>query len=380
VLPASRRRGVVRAALELSQMAGKTDVRAGSLGLLDLKRLELARVLALDPEVILLDEVAAGLTGKDLDDLIELVAAIRDQGRTLVVVEHVQDVLHRLAERVVVLEWGEKLLEGTPAEVSEDPRVIEIYLGAPSHPVAPAPRAVRDSTAPLLEVSSLRAGYGPITVLSDLSLTVGPGEVVAVLGANGAGKSTLARAIQGTIPSRGGSIAFGGHDVTRRGAAHRLRAGIALVPEGRRLFGPLSVRDNLELGLRGRDTSPLDKVYQLFPRLIELADRQAGHLSGGEQQMVAIGRAMASEPRLIIFDELSLGLAPIIVDRMLEAVKTISSWGTSVLLIEQNVHRALALSDRAVLMRRGAVAFDGHPSDLSDEKFRQAYLGLDSPT
>ncbi len=299
VTPRSRRADLVRDSLNLSGMAGKANILAANLGLLDLKRLELARVLALDPEVILLDEVAAGLTGKDLDDLISLIAAIRDSGRTIVIVEHVQDVLHQLAQRVVVLEWGQKLLEGTPKEVSEDQRVIDIYLGTGEQVAPREPRILEPGETPLLELKSVAAGYGAIQVLPELSFSVAAGEVLAVLGANGAGKSTLARAVQGAIPVRAGSIVWDGVDVTRFGAARRLRAGCALVPEGRRLFASLTVRENLELGLRSsRNTTPLDRVYELFPRLTELADRRAGGLSGGEQQMVAIGRAMASDPRL----------------------------------------------------------------------------------
>jgi branched-chain amino acid transport system ATP-binding protein len=201
--------------------------------------------------------------------------------------------------------------------------------------------------------------------------------VLAVLGANGAGKSTLARTVQGTIAARSGTIRLDGTDITTMSPHHRLRSGMALVPEGRRLFGTMSVLENLELGLRSaRDTSPLDKVYELFPRLVDLAGREAGTLSGGEQQMVAIGRAMASQPRLIVFDELSLGLAPVIVDRMLTAVEQIASWGTAVILIEQNVHQALELSDSVLLLKRGEVVFSGRPSEFSEEEFQRAYLGL----
>lgn len=376
VVQRSHRAQVVRDALALSGMSAKAEVPAGNLGLLELKRLELARVLALDPQLVLLDEVAAGLTGKDLEDLIELIAAIRESGRTILIVEHVQDVLHRLAERVVVLEWGEKLLEGTPQQVSADPRVIQIYIGEPREREAEARAAVTRTGAPLLELESVSAGYGAVRVLPAVSFSVHPGEVVAVLGANGAGKSTLARAIQGTIAARSGRIRFAGRDVTRVSPHRRVRAGMSLVPEGRRLFGAMSVRENLELGLRhSRDTGPLDRVYELFPRLVDLAGRQAGTLSGGEQQMVAIGRALASEPRLVVFDELSLGLAPVIVDRMLTAVEQIAAWGTAVVLIEQNVHQALELSDRAVLLKRGEIVFDGTPDDLGDAEFQEAYLG-----
>lgn len=379
VVPRARRAQVVAEALDLTGMAAKADAVARTLGLLELKRLELARALALDPQVLLLDEVAAGLTGADLDDLISLVERIHATGRTLVIVEHVQEVLHRLATRVVVLEWGQKLMEGTPEQVSADPRVIEIYLGA-SHGDQGARRTrppADASAAALLEVEGVSSGYGPIRVLEDVSFSLAAGQVLAVLGANGAGKSTLARTLQGSLPARTGRIRYDGADITPRAAHLRARSGIALVAEGRRLFGELTVRENLELGLRrARDTAPLDRVHDLFPRLTELADRPAGQLSGGEQQMVAIGRALAGEPRVIVFDELSLGLAPVIVDRMLDAVEQIAAWGTAVVLIEQNVHQALELADHVLLLRRGRVIFQGDPGDLSDEQFQRAYLGL----
>lgn len=377
VVPRSRRTAVVQHSLEISGMLGRADKPAGSLGLLELKRLEIARVLALDPRLVLLDEVAAGLNGSDLDELIDLVRTVHAEGKTVILVEHVQEVIHELAERVVVLEWGQKLTEGSPAEVSADPRVIEIYLGSPSS-TTPFRAGTHPPTAqePRLSVEGISAGYGPVGVLKDVSLEVRPGEILAILGSNGAGKTTLAKALQGVIRCRTGSVTFKGVDVTSRPAFQRVRAGLSLVPEGRRLFGDLSVRENLHLGLvSARNAEPLDRVYELFPQLEKLGERRAGTLSGGEQQMVAIGRALAAEPDLIIFDELSLGLAPVIVDRMLDAVAKIVDWGTSVILIEQNVHKSLSLADRIVVLRRGEVVFSGNPSEFTEEELANAYLG-----
>ncbi|MGV1034315.1 MAG: ATP-binding cassette domain-containing protein [Microbacteriaceae bacterium] len=377
VVPRARRKEVVTEALRLSGMENRAGKIAGSLGLLELKRLEIARVLATDPQLVLLDEVAAGLNGRDLEELIELVRLVHAQGKTVILVEHVQEVIHQLAQRVVVLEWGQKLTEGTPEEVSNDPRVIEVYLGTAGESI-PQRNGQPTSEAPRLSVSHLDAGYGPVNVLKNVSLDVRPGEIVAVLGANGAGKTTLAKTIQGMIRPKTGQIQFNGSDITSMPAHLRTQNGLALVAEGRRLFGELSVRQNLVLGLKSvRNQEPLKRVYEVFPKLIELADRQAGALSGGEQQMVAIGRALAGEPEVIIFDELSLGLAPIIVDRMLEAVAQIADWGTSVVLIEQNVHKSLALADRIVVLRRGEVVFAGKPSEFTEEELQSAYLGAE---
>jgi ABC-type branched-subunit amino acid transport system ATPase component len=376
VLPRSRRKSMIEHALEVTGLSARAGKIAGSLGLLELKRLEVARVLALDPQLVLLDEVAAGLNGTDLDELIELVRAVHAGGKTVILVEHVQEVIHQLAQRVVVLEWGEKLLEGTPAEVSKDQRVIDIYLGDSDKSTGPKRLKKVQAAEPRLEVKHLSSGYGPVNVLSNVNLSVLPGEILAVLGSNGAGKSTLAKTIEGLVRAKSGTITFNGQDITTAPVFKRMRAGVALVPEGRRLFADLSVKENLELGLRSpRNTEPLDKVYELFPKLVDLADRRAGALSGGEQQMVAIGRAMAGNPEVIIFDELSLGLAPIIVDRMLDAVAQIADWGTSVILIEQSVHKTLSLADKILVLRRGEVVFSGTPSEITEKDLQGAYLG-----
>ncbi len=376
VVPRGRRKEVVEHALELTGLVNRADKIAGSLGLLELKRLEIARVLALDPELVLLDEVAAGLNGADLDELIELVRKVHAGGKTVILVEHVQEVIHQLAQRVVVLEWGQKLMEGTPTEVSQDQRVIDIYLGDTDASASPTRENKPADEEPRLKVTNLSAGYGPVNVLKDINLEVRPGEILAVLGSNGAGKSTLAKTIEGMVKTKSGTITFEGEDVTAAPVFKRMRAGMALVPEGRRLFADLSVTENLHLGLKSpRHTEPLKRVYELFPKLVELGDRRAGALSGGEQQMVAIGRALAGEPDVIIFDELSLGLAPIIVDRMLDAVGKIADWGTSVILIEQSVHKSLSLADKILVLRRGEVVFSGAPSDFTEEELQSAYLG-----
>jgi branched-chain amino acid transport system ATP-binding protein len=384
VLPRNRRKAAVDYALELSGLTDRQDKMAGDLGLLELKRLEIARVLALEPKLVLLDEVAAGLNSSDLDELIDLVRKVHATGKTVILVEHVQEVIHKLAERVVVLEWGSKLMEGTPEEVSNDPRVVEIYLGSPQNESA-LKREKNTSGETRLKVEGLSAGYGPVKVLNDVSFEVGQGEILTVLGANGAGKTTLAKALEGMVKTRSGKVSFNGVTVTDMPTFARQRSGLALVPEGRRLFGELTVRENLRLGLKSergfkathKDQSPLDTVYELFPKLVELNDRQAGQLSGGEQQMVAVGRALAGEPDVIIFDELSLGLAPIVVDRLLEAVVKIANSGISVVLIEQNIHKAMAVADKILVLKRGEVVFSGKPTDFSEDELQRAYLGAD---
>jgi branched-chain amino acid transport system ATP-binding protein len=371
----TRRRQVVADSLQLTSLLPLVNRPAGELGLLDLKRLGLARALALDPRLLLLDEVAAGLTGADLDELIKVLAVVKDSGCAMVLVEHVQDVIQELADRVLVMDRGRALVEGTPAEVALDPRVIDSYLGAGAALSTTRGPASTGPAPVVLHGERLTVDYGHVRALSDVTLEVRSGEIIAVLGANGAGKTTLAKALQGLVRLTRGSVQLRGKDVTRLSPHRRLVHGYALCPEGRRLFGTLSVRENLELGLLGRDTAALDVVYDLFPELIAMNRRPAGALSGGEQQMVAIGRALASRPSVVVFDELSLGLAPVVVDRVFDAVLRIASSGTAVVLIEQNIRKSTALSNTVLLLRRGRQVYSGPPDGLTEAEFQDAYLG-----
>jgi branched-chain amino acid transport system ATP-binding protein len=234
----------------------------------------------------------------------------------------------------------------------------------------------------MLEVEALHAFYGEAIALSGVDLRLGPGEIVCVVGPNGAGKSTLVNAIAGLHRATRGRIVMGGRDLARV-AGHRVcDAGIAVVPEGRRLFPQMSVLENLELGAyrKGARTARdehLAWVYELFPRLAERPGQMAGSLSGGEQQMVAIGRALMASPRVLLMDEPSLGLAPVIVDEVFATIATINATGVSVLLVEQNVDRALRLATRGYLLAEGRVVLEGPTTDLGrSELMRRTVLGL----
>ena len=332
-----------RDVLELCGLTRHTDRPAGSLALLDLKRLEIARALALQPRLLLLDEVAAGLVGPEIDAVVDLVRRVRARGTTIVVVEHVQTLIQQLAEHVIVLDWGRKIAEGTPREVARDAKVVEVYLGTQdAAPAAPRPSvSARTEVQPVLRAEGLCVDYGKLRALRSIDVEVRPGEVVAVLGANGAGKSTLALALAGLVRPSNGRIVLDGTDVTQQPAHLRARAGIALCHEGRRLFATMTVAENLSLGAAraGPGARPvaerLARVYQLFPEVSERRLARAGQLSGGQQQMVAIARALVAEPRVIIFDELSLGLAPVVIDRIYPALEQVRDWGIGVVLIEQ---------------------------------------------
>ncbi len=242
---------------------------------------------------------------------------------------------------------------------------------------APDPSAA----VPILEVSGLRAGYGGTEVLRGLDLAVAAGEVVAVLGANGVGKTTLNKALSGLLPVRAGRVRFDGRDVTGADAREMVSAGLIHVPEGRRVFPDLSVRENLVLGsfrrARARRGSNLTRVLDTFPRLRERLGQAAGTLSGGEQQMLAIGRGMMAEPRLLILDEPSLGLSPLLVEQMFALVRRLHADGLPVLLVEQNVVQSLEIAGRAYILENGSCALSGAADALrNDPALRRAYLGL----
>ena len=234
----------------------------------------------------------------------------------------------------------------------------------------------------LLEAEGLQLAYGEISACRDVSLHVGQGEIVTLIGANGAGKSTTLRAVAGALLPRAGSIRFRGHDITRLPSYERTKLGISLVPEGRRVFPFLTVRENLELGaFKYRKESAkvrglMDKVLDMFPRLRERRSQNAGTLYGGEQQMLALGRAIMSEPHLICLDEPSLGLAPMVVQDIFRTIKAINAAGTSVLLVEQNARYALETASRGYVLQTGSIIASGPCATLrNDDRVRQAYLG-----
>jgi branched-chain amino acid transport system ATP-binding protein len=233
----------------------------------------------------------------------------------------------------------------------------------------------------MLEVAGLAAGYGALPVLRGIDFTIAEGEIVAVLGSNGAGKSTLNNVLSGLMRPSAGRISFGGEDIAGARPAAIVARGLVQVPEGRRIFPNLSVRENLEIGAyrrgRPRRAANLDRVVAIFPRLGERMAQLAGTLSGGEQQMLAIGRGLMAEPLLLILDEPSLGLSPLLVEEMFALIARIRAEGLSVLLVEQNVMQSLAIADRAYVLEQGRFALSGPGAALIDDpRLRQAYLGL----
>jgi branched-chain amino acid transport system ATP-binding protein len=233
----------------------------------------------------------------------------------------------------------------------------------------------------LLEVNDLNVFYGAIHALQGISFHVEKGEIVTLIGANGAGKSTTLNTISGLVRARGGSIKFKGEEITRVPAYEIVSKGVVQVPEGRQIFAPLTVRENLDMGAYTRDDPKaiklnLERVYKSFPRLKERLNQYGGTLSGGEQQMLAMGRGLMSEPELLLLDEPSMGLAPFLVDEIFDIIEEINSQGTSILLVEQNAQMALSIADRAYVLETGRFVLEGPAQEVAaNPEVKQAYLG-----
>ena len=233
----------------------------------------------------------------------------------------------------------------------------------------------------MLEVNDLQVYYGMIHAIKGVSFHVNEGEIIALIGANGAGKTTILHTITGLLAPKGGEVVFEGKDITKTPAHKIVELGMAHVPEGRRVFAQLSVYQNLKMGAYTRSDKneieeSLEMVYKRFPRLEERKNQMAGTLSGGEQQMLAMGRALMSKPRIILMDEPSMGLSPILVNEIFDIIQSVSASGTTVLLVEQNAKKALSIADRAYVLETGKISLDGNAKDLlNDDSIKKAYLG-----
>lgn len=234
-------------------------------------------------------------------------------------------------------------------------------------------------SVPLLELRDVNTYYGPIHILQGVSLVVQPGELVALLGGNACGKSTTLKTALGLVSPRTGQVLIDGEDVTQEKPAARIRRGLAVVPENRRLFGPMTVMENLQLGAFTRShvgKEDYERVFTLFPRVAERRNQLAGTLSGGEQQMVAVARALMANPRLLLMDEPSMGLAPALVEQSFEMIANLHSQGVAMLVVEQNANMALSVADRGYVLQTGRVVLNGAAADLvQDDELRRAYLG-----
>ncbi len=284
-----------------------------------------------------------------------------------------------VSDRVVALDHGVKIAEGGFDQVANHPAVVEAYLGRDPEALAEE-RMSEPEPEVLLKLDHVTTYYGQMRILEGISLQVGAGELVCLLGGNASGKSTTLKTILGIVRPRSGRVLLRGRDVTQWPVPQRIAAGIAIVPENRRLFGQLTVRENLELGAvlrKGESLSEdFDMVHSLFPRLLERRGQLAGTLSGGEQQMVAMGRALMSRPRLLLMDEPSMGLSPALVQQNFQIIKTIHASGVAVLMVEQNAAMALSIADRGYVLSTGEIVLEGPAAELlRHEDLKRAYLG-----
>jgi branched-chain amino acid transport system ATP-binding protein len=369
-----------RSLLRFVGVDGDLDRLADSLPHGEKRLVEIARALALRPKILLLDEPAAGLSKGDKQRLAVLLRRIADLGIAVIIVEHDMPMIMSLSDLIVVLDGGKRIAMGDATAIRNDPLVRKAYLGdAPAGDGKRTPRPAKEGTT--LLIKALDAFYGLSRALSAVDLKVAPGEVVAVLGSNGAGKTTLMRSIAGLEPPRAtGEIQLAETRIDKLPAHIRARAGVVLVPEGRQVFPELTVRQNLQLGAYARKGLDLDaeieKMFARFPRLKERIDQRAGLLSGGEQQMLAVARGLLTAPKLLMLDEPSLGLAPLVVDELFASFERLRGEGLTLIVVDQMAGQALALADRAYLLETGAIVKSG-PADIvaEDPSLEAAYLG-----
>jgi ABC-type branched-subunit amino acid transport system ATPase component/ABC-type branched-subunit amino acid transport system permease subunit len=376
-----RSRADAQLALEMVGLPDSADKPASSLPYGQQRLVEIARALATKPRLLLLDEPAAGMNPAERVYLVERISRLREAGLTVLLVEHDIDLVMGVSDVVHVLDHGNLIASGAPAVVRQNPEVIQAYLGVRrgERDLCLTRELLQEEKRPLLRVEGVETSYGSIKALHGVSLEVPEGEIVTVLGANGAGKSTLLHTISGVLKPGAGHIYLEETEITRLAPAKIVGRGICHVPEGRRLFPTLTVEDNLLLaspGQRRRSSPDLAYVYDLFPQLASRRRQVCGTLSGGEQQMVAIGRALMGKPRLLLLDEPSMGLAPLLVEHIFEALAKLNSQGITMLMVEQNAEMALSIAHRAIVLQTGSVVLSGVATELrGQDAVRECYLG-----
>ncbi len=366
------------------------DERADALPTGLARLCELGRALATRPRLLLLDEPASGLSDRETENFAALLRALANEGMAILLVEHDVALVMEVCASVHVLDYGSLLAVGTPSRIQRDPAVLAAYLGSPDDEADAAPvesrasrvrardrvEPVHQPSAPMLELRNLTAAYGRIEVLHGIDLAVPRGNVVALLGPNGAGKTTTLKVASGQMAATAGCIHLAGRHVNGAAADALPRIGLCTIPEGRGVFPNLTVRENLVMttyaGVSQADVE--ERAYTRFPKLKERRTQLAGTMSGGEQQMLAMARAVATEPAVLLLDELSMGLAPLIVAELYALVAQIAEEGISILVVEQFARTVLEVADLAVVMVQGRITSLGAPEDIEAE-LSSAYMG-----
>jgi branched-chain amino acid transport system ATP-binding protein len=400
---------------ELVERLGLTSVakeRVDRLPTGTQRLVEMARALATKPRVVLLDEPSAGLNESETTELSELLIELAATGLAILLVEHDMGLVMSACHHIHVLDFGQIIAFGTPTEVQENPLVRAAYLGegdeaeevpeeqqallqevsalqSEVHAESDAPNgaapvaSVSEPTVPgtptpgaAIELIDVKAAYGSIDVLHGVNITIAPGTVYALLGPNGAGKSTTLKVASGRLNPTGGEVRYLGERINGRASDRLARDGLCTIPEGRGIFPNLTVLENLRtMTYSGVSLSTVeDRAYTRFPRLKERRKQMAGTLSGGEQQMLAIARAIGTDPKVLLLDELSMGLAPLVVSELYDVVKRIAAEDVSILIVEQFAHEVLDVADTAAIILHGQLQFEGSPPDVA-EALQDAYLG-----
>ncbi len=353
---------------ELLTMGGLTKIAdrlAGELSHGDQRSTEIMMALALKPRLLLLDEPTAGMGEEETYAITQLVRRLhKETNITVVLIEHDMRVVFRLADRITVLDQGKPLAEGTPAEIAANAAVQAAYLGESG------------MTGPALTAEGLHTFYGKSHILHGVSLEVAEGKITTLLGRNGAGKTTTLRSLMGLTPPREGRVTLFGKDITRWPPFRIAELGVGFVPEGRKIFPNLTVEENLKVPIERPGAWTIERVYESFPRLQERRANLGRQLSGGEQEMLSIARALLLNPRLLILDEPSQGLAPLIVREVFRIIAQMRSEGISVLLVEQNTSLSLEIADDAYVLDNGALVYSGSAAELAADEARvQALAG-----
>jgi branched-chain amino acid transport system permease protein len=367
--------------LALVGYRGEVNIAAEDLPHVDRRLVEIARALATAPAVLLLDEPAAGLSRRDTDDLAILLRKLADFGLTVILVEHDMALVMSVSEHLLVLDAGKPIASGPPAEIRQNPQVIAAYLGGTEYQATPREQVWNGSRDARLYVKDLVIDYGASAVVDKVNLLVNPGELVAILGANGAGKSSILQCLAGLHRASSGSILLDNENIELANASTIAAKGLALVPEGRQVFPYLSVRDNLLLGGYSRRDSfdaeaEIEAILKRFPRLRDRIDNPAGLLSGGEQQMVAVGRGLMAKPKILLLDEPSLGLSPAMIGELYDALAALRDEGVTILLVDQMANLALQVADRAYVLETGIIVKAAGSAELrTDKALAAAYLG-----